>query len=177
MQKNTVPLLLVAAALASGCRGLQSELQKSQLRKAGPTAVIEGMKVTLSSTLTRSTAQKVFDLQGILVIAADGGTFPATARPYHLALRPAAAGYYVMNFRNVGGNWKPVNPLEFSGTTRNETNSVIIEFTWKNRGGGSRSRSEADRAFDVSVSFADSQDERHILTTLSVPVTEQPEQR
>ncbi|MBC8097659.1 MAG: hypothetical protein H7Y43_17805 [Akkermansiaceae bacterium] len=167
-------LLLTTGFVLCGCRGLQSEFQKTELRKAMPTAVLNGSTLRLSSSLTRLPQTKGFDLKGVLTITSDSNAFPKHVEAYHLALKPSWTGfpgYYVMNFFRRDGVWKQANHNpNFSASTMLENNRVVIEFMWKHQGTGMATKPEHFAAYDVSVSLSDLKKERHILTTLNVPV-------
>jgi hypothetical protein len=170
---HSLSLSLISLLIFSGCRGLQSEMEKSQLREARPTLVIDGVTFQLVSSLKRTMYPdgKRFDLNGELTIKSLDGSFPTNLNAYHLALKPGGAGYYVMNFREDGGAWFSVDgDNRFSGNTRIEKDRVVINFLWKDQGGGWGSKPQDYVIYDVSVSLTDAQKKkRGVLTTLDIP--------
>ena len=174
MRNSTPFLIALCCLLLCGCRGLQSEMQKSQHRKAGPTAVIGGTELKLVSELKRvsQAGQKGFDLTGRITVVAPSGSLPHGAEIYHFALKPGGAGYYVMNFTRKDNAWRlrgryGVDP-NFTGVSRADAGKHVIEFTWRNQGRGLGAKPEHFATCDVSVSVSDAQRKRHVLTQLSV---------
>src|ERR1700712_3916810 len=99
-QLRLFSLLLAVQMFFCGCRGLQSEFEKSERRKASSTVEIDGTTFQLASSLKRIISQdsKRSSVTGELIISVDHGSFPSNVGVYHLALRPDATGAYVMNF-------------------------------------------------------------------------------
>jgi hypothetical protein len=169
MKRLSLFSILLAALLSfCGCRGLQSELEKSALRKAGPTVEIDGTTFKLTSSLKRSMSSdgKRFDLSGDLVIAPDIGSFPENIEVCRLALRPDATGAYVINFFEEHGIWLSVDgDKRFSGNTTIGPDRRTIHLQWQNLRGNPKHFA----TYTVSVSLSDSKKKRYVLTNLNVP--------
>jgi len=183
MYLQTLRLLLFLAIVPSlfcGCRGLQSELQKSKILAAGPTATVLGTELRLESSLKRTfhSDGRKFDLKGQAAVIAEIGSLPKEVEAYHMALKPSWKGwpgYYVLNFTERNGIWSHVRSghnnrhLTFRGTSKRETNRILIEFTWPNLGGLMSEKPEHFATFDVSLSLLDAKKNRYILTNTNVP--------
>jgi len=168
--------LSIALVLFCGCRGIQSEVQKAKITAASPLKTIEGTELRLASSLKRtfhSDGQR-FDLRGQLVVSAGNGSLPTGVEAYHLALKPGWRGwpgYYVMNFRQRNGIWHSVTGSDstFTGTSKVDADKIVIEFVWRDLGGGLSKKPEHFATYDVSVSLSDTKAKQHILTNLNVP--------
>ena len=102
-------LFTLSVSLLCGCRGLQSEGQKSRLAAAVPTATVGNNELRLNAELTRVPRAEGFDLVGTIKVSAANGSFPAGISVNHFALRPSwkgFPGYYVMNFTQRHGTWQ-----------------------------------------------------------------------
>jgi hypothetical protein len=170
-------VLVAAMALVSGCRSIQSELQKSEIKAASTNAVCKDGELRLSSTLKKATheGRKGFDLQGKILVSAASGTIPASVNIFQLSLKPSWKGwpgYFVMNAYRHKRGWKMdgdiYSPdLRFGGTSRTENGDFVIEFVWYDQ--GMSGKPEHFAAYDVSVTFSDSTAKRYIIANLSVP--------
>ncbi len=173
-------LLVAAANLVGGCRGIYSEIQKKKILVAGPTAIVQGTELRLESALKRSlhSDSRNYDLKGKLTITAINGSFPPGVDVFHLALKPGWKGwpgYYVLNFVEQDGCWRMVGDsrsraaLRFHGFSIREAGQLTILFTWEDLGGFLGGKPEHFASYDVSVTVSDSRRKRYILTNAGVP--------
>lgn len=182
MNRQIIPLLLVLTILSAfcGCRGIQSELQKSKLRAASSAATVQGTEVRLESSLKRTfhTDGRKFDLKGQLTVIAANGSLPKDVEVHHMALKPGWKGwpgYYVLNFTQRQGSWSYISDgrndrnLTFVGTSKREADRIRIEFTWDNLGGLVSEKPEHFASYDVSVTVSDAAGNSFILTNPLVP--------
>lgn len=158
-----------------GCRGLQSEMQKSRIAAASPTAQIGGKEFRLEAELSRVFEENRFDLIGRIKVIPEGTSFPTTLSVDHFTLKPSWSGwpgYYVNNFTRRDGVWRMAgrygsNP-NFSGTSVTNKD-YLIEFAWRDLGSGLGKKKEHFDAFDVSVTMSDATGARYILSKTNVP--------
>jgi hypothetical protein len=175
--------LILAVALAvplfCGCRGVVSEVQKSEIRAVGDTAMVGGAELQLTSELKRTARPdgKGFDLTGRLVVSWQPGTFPPMVSVHHFALKPSwrgSPGYYVVNFEDRHGKWECVAARDggasFSAVSKNESGKLVIEFTWLDQGRGLGKKPEHFASYDVGVTVTDGAGRTHLLSNLNVPV-------
>jgi hypothetical protein len=155
-------------------------MQKSKMRAAGSSTVLNGETFQLECSLKRTSHsdQKTFDLVGELRVIATDGSLPADVDVSHLAFKPGWKGwpgYYVLNFTREDGQWRFVGSalndrhLNFSAVTRRESDRITIPFTWTGLGGSMSEKPEHFATYDVSVTLSDSQRKTVILTKPGVP--------
>jgi hypothetical protein len=170
-------LFAVSISLLCGCRGLQSEMQKSRLAAAGPTAMIGGQEFRLEAELKRTLLGDRFDLVGTIKVNSAIRNFPSAFSVNHFALKPCwkgFPGYYAINFTKNKGVWTLPGAYgqsdpNFFATSWTEKDSHVVKFTWRNQGGGVGKKPEHFAAYDVSVTLTDAAGKRHTLSKLGVP--------
>jgi hypothetical protein len=164
--------LLLLGLTQPGCRMTVSALQEGENRDAPASAVVEGVNLTLTSTLSRERRDaRHFDVIGELAVATQGGQLPDSLELYHMSLRISLFGAYVENFRlrNEGkSGWHDAPAqTDFFWTMERQPDRIFVKFRWANlRAGGDGSSLDH---VDVSVSLTDSKYKRQILTNLKVP--------
>lgn len=176
MKQICLTVFTLFLSLLCGCRGLQSEMQKSRPAAAEPIAVVGNQELRLDAKLTQISQANGFDLTGTITLSTAGGSFPSEFSVKHFALRPSwkgFPGYHVINFTLRNNVWelRGAHGLDsnFSALSWNDGDHHAIKFTWRNQGRGLGTKPEHFTAYDVSVTVSDSAGKRHTLSKSRVP--------
>jgi hypothetical protein len=172
-----ISLAAILIHAATGCRGIQSELQKSEISDARTNAVCKEGEVRMSASLKKFKVSGLegFDLEGRIIISAASGAMPPTINIYQLGLKPSWKGwpgYFVMNAQKRKDGWVMGGLLDppdtsFKGTSQMKDGSFIIDFVWREQ--GVRGKPEHFEAYDVTVNFRDSTGKRYVMACMAVP--------
>jgi hypothetical protein len=168
--------LILFCIVHCGCRGLQSEMQKGRLANAPSSASVAGQEMRLEADLARQMRGERFDLVGAIKVSSMNGNLPAGIEINHFALKPSwtgLPGYYVMNFIRNKGIWQLPGPRgndpNFFANSWSERDYQVVQFTWRNQGGGLGKKPEHFAAYDVSVTVTEADGKRRILSKKNVP--------
>ena len=170
-------VLTTAVVAVSGCRVIQSELQKSEIKVASTNAICKDGELSMTASLKKFSLSgiKGFDLEGRIVVSAASGAVPAEVNIFQLSLKPSWKGwpgYFVMNANPGKKGWQMGGVLEgesrgFSGESKLQNGNHIVDFVWREQ--GVRGKPEHYAAYDVSVTFSDSAGKRYIMSCMGVP--------
>lgn len=167
--------ILLGLLVLTGCRGLESEMEKSAIRFGLPAVDIGNHHLSLSAKLARKPNgnKKGFDLTGAIEIAAQNENFPTNFSVPTFSLRPAWPGYYVVSFENRGGKWELPDPhgvgRNFSGTSQITNGVYTIRFTWRDQGARREDKPKHFAAYDIAVTISDARGKPHLLSQPDVP--------
>lgn len=165
--------------LITSCAPLQSPKQESDNNVATPTKMIDGAEITLTSAIRRQdTGKHQFNLAGDFTVSTSAGQpLPASLEISQFTLRASKPGFFVHPFsRRQNGKWNyggrttlPYYEPKITVTTQRNTSSIVIQFNWKEVGGGWTDKPSNYDRVDVSVRFADPAGNQHVLSNLAVP--------